>query len=244
MGLGGFLKKVGLPIAAAAAAPFTGGASLSILPAILGAGGAAVGSMANAAAQNRGAAFGGQLDLATLLAQRDMGLQQLRAGADNDYTSNQIARENSGMATQNNAWANLLKAQRVLNPVAMPNVSPYQSAQRQATDAEKQGANALTAEVMARLQGGNPVAAIEKRDPKFDYDPMKTIDPRLLKPGTGEKIGGILAPILASIGAIGGRDDEEDTPRYSGNGRPVGPQMTPTDLAFLRTRNPRLGVYT
>ena len=51
-GLGKVLGVAGAGIAA----PFTGGTSLSALPAILGAGGAALGALGQSAATNRGAA--------------------------------------------------------------------------------------------------------------------------------------------------------------------------------------------
>lgn len=232
-GLGKILGVAG----GAVAAPFTGGASLSALPAILGAGGAAVGAMSNAAAQNRGAAFGGQLDLASILAQRDAQLQNLRAQADNDYTANQIARENSGMATRDDAWRKLLSAQHTISPAAMPNVSPYAMAQRQPTGAERQGADALTAEVLARLQGGNQVAPVERRNPAFDYDPMSTINPGLLKPGGLERLGGVLAPVLAAGGAIAGARQPSRMPTL---GTPGAPILSPSDLAWLRTINPAM----
>jgi hypothetical protein len=235
MSLGSILGKI-----AGVGASFIPGVGPA-LSGILGAAGSAAGSMANASAQNRDAQFSGQMDLASLLANRDLALQNLRAQADNDYTSNQIAREQSGMATRDDAWKKLLSAQHTLSPSQMPMVSKYQAPQRQATDAEKQGANALTAEVMARLQGGNPIAAVEKRNPAFDYDPMKTIDPRLLKPGTGEKIGGILAPVLTGIGGIFGSQNTGFVgPTMRGNGQSIGPQLSSTDLAFLRTQNPRM----
>jgi len=242
MGWGSILGKIGGAIGAGVAAPFTGGASLSILPAILGAGGAAAGSMANASAGNRGAEFGGQLDLAQLLTQRDAELQRLRAQADNDYTANQIARERSGMDTRNDAWRKLLAAQHTASPGPSPQLAgQYNIAPRQHTDAERSGADAMTAEVMARLQGGNPIAAIERRTPAFDYDPSKTIDPRLLKPGTGERIGGILAPILTGVGGIAAASQRP--PIYGGGprmGTPGAPILTASDLAWLRAQNPGL----
>lgn len=241
MGLGSILGKIGNIGLDFGASLIPGGSvAKNLLKAGLGAAGSAVGSMANASAQNRDAQFSGQMDLATMLAQRDAQLQQLRASADNDYTSNQIARETSGTQTRGDAWHKLLSAQHTLSPSAMPNVSPYAAPQRQPTGAEQQGAGAMTDEVMARLQGGNPIAAVERRTPAFDYDPMKTIDPRLLKPGTGEKIGGILAPILTGASGLFGSGNTGFTGGVGRGGGIKGPQLTPTDLAFLRTQNPRM----
>lgn len=232
MGLGSILGKIGKGVLNVA----TGGISGSLAD-ILGAGGAAAGSMANAAASNRDAQYSGQMDLAQILAQRDIELQRLRAQSDNDFTSNQIARETSGAATRGDAWRKLLSAQHTANPSALPMVSKYQAPQRMPSDAEKQGADALSSEVLARLQGGNPIAPVEKRTPGFDYDPMSTIDPRLLKPGTGEKIGGILAPILTGVSGVG-----RGTGGFAGGygGGIKHPTLTPADLAWLRTQNPGL----
>ena len=77
------------------------------------------------------------------------------------------------------------------------NAGPYSVAPRQATETERGGAEALTREVMARLQGGNPIAAPTER-------PM-TVDPRLLKAGRAEKTLGWLAPALSLAGSYAGR---------------------------------------
>jgi hypothetical protein len=57
-----------------------------------------------------------------------------------------------------------------------------------------QGANALSAEVMARLSGGNPIPAVQDR-------PLE-VDRRLMDPGTAERILGWLSPILGGAGAM------------------------------------------
>ena len=239
MSLGSILGKIGMAAAPIIAAPFTGGLSLSALPAILGAGGAALGALSQGGAQNRDAQFSGQMDLAQLLMQRDTALQNLRAQADNDYTANQIAREQSGMATRGDAWHKLLAAQHTLSPGAQPQLAgPYNIAPRQATDVERQGADALSAEVMQRLQGGNPIAAVTKRDPRFDYDPLSTIDPRLLKAGKLEKLGGILSPILGIGGAALGASTGRIRP-LAGATTPGSPALSAVDLSYLRSRNPQ-----
>lgn len=180
----GFWSGFGKVLGAAApiiAAPFTGGGSLAALPAILGAGGAALGAAGQGMAQNRGAEFQGQMDLERLLMDRDrdrfgMGLQ----------------REQEGRLGRDDAWRKLLSSQRVLSPSARPQLSPYSMAPRQATDMERQGADALSAEVMARLQGGNPIAMPAER-------PME-VDRSKLKSGVLERIFGIASPVLSVMG--------------------------------------------
>lgn len=242
MGLGGILKGIG-NIGLSIGSSLIPGGSLAkdALKAGIGAAGSAIGAMSQGGAQNRDAQFSGQMDLAQMLSLRDEELQRLRAQADNDYTSNQVAREQEGRVGRSDAWHKLLSAQHTLNPGAAPQLAgKYNIAPRQASDAERSGADALTSEVMARLQGGNPIAEVQKRDPKFDYDPMSTIDPRLMKPGTGEKLGGILSPILSGIGGImnaGGNTGVMGPPKM---GTPGAPTLTPADLAWLRTQNPQL----
>lgn len=177
----------------------TGGISGAVTD-LFGAGGAAAGGYAKDAASNRDAQYAGQLDLAKLLAQRDQNQAQLNLNADNSYTSNQIARQQEGDASAQNAWRRLLSAQHTLSPSAMPNITPYAMARRQPTDAETQGANALTSEVMQRLQGGNPITPVTRTDVTLGYDPMSTVDPNLLKAGTGERLSNILGPALAFLG--------------------------------------------
>ncbi len=202
MGWASILGKLGA-VGAGIAAPFTGGTSLAALGPLLGAGGAALGAFSGGQAQNRDAQFSGQLDLAQLLNKREMDRQGLLASADNDYTANQIGRETSGMQTRNDAWRKLLSAQHTLSPGAQPQLAgPYNIAPRQATGAETQGADALTQEVMARLQGGNPIAPVTKRPVDLAYDPLSTIDPKLLKSGLLEKILGIGGAGLSAYGAL------------------------------------------
>src|ERR1041384_8676167 len=98
MSLGSILGKI-----AGVGASFIPGVGPA-LSGILGAAGSAAGSMANASAQNRDAQFSGQMDLASLLANRDLALQNLRAPGGNDHTSNQTAREQSGLGTRADAW--------------------------------------------------------------------------------------------------------------------------------------------
>ena len=254
------ILKIGLPIGAAVAAPFTGGASLlgtlggglkaaGSIPGALGAGGAAIGAASKSAAENRDAKLSGQLDLAKLLMENEQAKAgigrdqaQLNLGADNNYVANQIARQQSGDASAQNAWKRLLSAQHTLSPNLAPNVSKYDAPARMPTDAEKQGANALTAEVMGRLQGGNPIAPVTRTDvtlPPWTYDPSKSVDPSLLNPGTGEKVGGWLSPILGYLGQgpLGSNQNMGiRKPMPTG----TGPVLTATDIAYLRKMNPQV----
>lgn len=172
---------------------------LNPLEPIFQAAGAGLNAGSNAAAANRGTKLAGQFDLGTLLANRDQAGITNNLNADNSYTSNQIAREASGVSTRDDAWRKLQSAQHALSPSVMPKVSPYAVAKAPPTEATQQGANALTQEVMARLTGGNAVAPVQRTDTAFKYDPMSTIDPRLLDAGKGEKISGILGSILSAL---------------------------------------------
>lgn len=190
--------------------------------ALLGIAGAGLGGGSRAAALNRQGDFYGGLDLATLLNQREMGRQNLLAGADNDYTSNQIARSQEGRASGQDAWRKLLSAEHTLDPGARPQLAgPYNIAPRQANPIERQGADALANEVMQRLQGGNPIAEVTKRPVDLAYDPMSTVDPRLLKAGKGEKWSGWLGAILSGLSGLGGGSNPgKDTGRDSATQTP------------------------
>jgi hypothetical protein len=201
----GWLGKLLGGAASVAAAPFTGGASLAALGPILSAGGQAVGAASQGAAQNRGSQFGGQMDLANLLMQRELAQKGLEGSADRDYFDQVLRREQEGRTGRDDAWHKLISSQRTLSPGVRPQLSPYSVAPRHATDMERQGADALSAEVLARLQGGNPIGMPTRRDTSLRVDPMATIEPRLLRAGTGEKIGGWLAPIMGGVGAWMGR---------------------------------------
>ena len=190
MGFWGTLGKIAGAVGAGVAAPLTGGASLTALPTILGAAGAGLGAISSGHASNRGQEFGGQLALQNLLMNRDQ-----------QAFNNSISREQEGRASATDAIKKLLGAQRILNPMQRPNVSPYSAPQRQYTDAERTGAQALSDEVMQRLQGGNPIGP-------FVQSPMQ-VDPRLLKPGTLERIFGIASPILGAAGQIGNRNSNQ-----------------------------------
>ena len=167
----------------------------ALIPGVSGVG-KALQAKSQAAASNRGTKFEGQLDFARLMAERDAENARLKAQADNDFVTNTIAREKEGRDGRSSAWKGLLSAQALLNPAAMPNVSPYAAPQRQVTAAERQGGDALTAEVMARLTGGNPMEAIRRRDPGLEYDPTQQVDLGLLNPSKGETRSGWLGALF------------------------------------------------
>lgn len=164
-----------------AGAPFTGGASL--IPTIAGAAGAGLGALAQGKAQNRGAEFGGQMDLERLLMDRDQ-----------QFFGNQLAREQEGREGSSDAFRKLLASARVLSPGPRPQLSKYSVAPRQVSVAELTGAEALQAEVLKRLQGGNPIAMPTMRPSQ--------VDPRLLKPGLFERIAGYASPALGVLSRL------------------------------------------
>lgn len=166
---------------------------------ILGGAGAGLGAYSQARASNRGNQFAGQLDLGQLLLQREA----LKGQADRDYHSQSLSREQDGRAGRRSAWLDLHRAQRTLSPAQRPNVSPYAAPQRMSTAEERAGADALTREVMARLQGGNPLPEVTRREvatPNVDTD--------LLRAGGAERVTGVLSPILRLLGRGGYGDGE------------------------------------
>jgi len=215
----GWLKTIG-KIGSVAAAPFTGGASVAGLSVIdaLGGAGKALQASSQASASNRGTKFEGQLDYARLLAERDAENARLKAQADNDFVDNTIKREVEGRAGRQDAWRKLLSAQNLMNPAEMPNVSPYAAAQRKPTDMERQGADALSAEVLARLQGGNPMEDIRRRDPGLEFDPTALVDPRLLDASKGEKRKGWLGALLGGASDAYSQRMSRSSPRVTVGG--------------------------
>lgn len=209
MGFWGTLGKIGMAAAPIIAAPFTAGTSLSFLPAALGAGGAALGAIGQGRAQNRGEQFGGQMDLAQLLMSRDVNQAHLEGQADRDFFSQNLQREQEGREGRKDAFSGLMRASRVLNPGAKPQLSPYSVKPREFSDMERQGADAMSAEVMARLQGGNPIAAPTRRGVNIA---APNVDPRLLEPGMMEKILEWLGPSMTAGGAIAGAIGNRQSP--------------------------------
>jgi hypothetical protein len=177
------LGKIGGAIGSVAAIPFTGGLSAAALPGIIGAAGAGLGAISQGQAQNRGQEFEGQLDLERLLMDRD-----------SQFFNQNMARQQEGRESGQDAWRRLLSAQRTISPGPRPQLSKYSIAPRQSTGAELQGADAMTQEVMARLQGGNPIAAPTQR-------PM-SVDPKLLKSGWLEKLLGYGGAAASAYGAM------------------------------------------
>lgn len=153
---------------------------------VLGAASRGLGAYSEAAANNRGAEFGGQALMEQAITNRDR-----------EFHTALINREQEGRDSGNDAWRRLMAAERTLSPGPRPQLSPYSVAPRQVTEAERTGAEAMRAEVMARLQGGNPLPQIQQR-------PL-AMDPSLLKPGTAEKVSGWLSPILSGAGRLFGR---------------------------------------
>lgn len=196
----GWLKGLGKVVGGLTGIGGGGGIDYGKLADVISGGGAALGAYGQGQATNRDARFSGQMDMEQLLMQRDR-----------DYFNQMIAREQEGRASGTDAWRKLMAAQRTLSPGPRPQLSPYSVAPRQITDAERQGADAMTAEVMARLTGGNQIAMPTQR-------PM-SVDPRLLEPGKLESTAGWLSPVLGAIGA--GWKREQPVPILSG--RPAAP---------------------
>lgn len=173
------IGNIGLNIGAS----FIPGGSIAkdAIKAGIGAAGSTLGAINKGQASNRDAQFAGQMDLERLLAERDR-----------DYWNQTLQREQEGRASGSDAWRKLLAAQHTLSPGAHPSLSPYSVAPRQATDVERQGADAMTQEVMARLTGGNQLAMPTRR--------ALAVDPKLLQPGKLEQISGYLSPALNFLG--------------------------------------------
>lgn len=158
-----------------------GGSLIPGVGPILGAAGAGLGAISQGQANNRGEKLAGQMDLERLLMDRDESL-----------FGRQLAREQEGRAGSSDAWRKLLSAQRLMNPGSRPQLSPYSVAPRQSSTEELSGADALTREVLARLQGGNPIPQVTER-------PMN-VDPSLMDPGVFERIAGYASPALSYLG--------------------------------------------
>lgn len=178
IGTSGVAGAIGAPTAGSA-----GGLGSILTADRLRMAGQGLGAIANAKAQNRSEQFAGQSDLARLLLERDA-----------QFQNQSIAREQEGSRSGLDAWRRLLMAQHTLSPGPRPQLSPYSIAPRQATGAEREGATAMSAEVMKRLLGGNPIPVPQRTD--------LGVDPRLLKPGRMEQILGYAAPIATGAGTI------------------------------------------
>lgn len=187
MGLGGFFK--GLLKVGASAIPGVGP--------LLGAAGAATGSISQAKASNRGEQFGGQMDLQRLLMERDQ-----------QAFNNDVLYQREGRTSQSDAARKLIASQRLSSPSAKPMLSPYDTPQRTPTGMEMQGMDALSREVLARLQGGNPLQ-------RPTQAPMQ-VDPKLLKAGKLEQILGYASPALSFLGRMPDRSSLGGYPGMAG----------------------------
>lgn len=210
-----WLSALGKIAANVVPAVFTGGASLPATLAAtgaqtaLGALGSGLGGVSQAKASNRGTQFEGQTDLARLLMDRDK-----------QYQDMSVAREQEGRTEQTDAFRKLLSAQHVLSPSAQTHLSTYSTPGRVATDAERGGADALTQQVLARLQGGNAIAPVTPRDITGN-DAAFRVDPNLLNAGKGEQITGWLSALLPGLGAaLGARQGPPVMSGIPPNGAP------------------------
>lgn len=179
MGFWSTLGKIGLGAAGAAAAPFTGGASLmaTLGSAGLGAAGAASGAFSQSQANNRGEKYGGQIDLERLLMERERNNQTMR-----------INREQEGRASSSDAFRKLLASTHLLSPGSRPQLSPYSVKPRAVTTEEMRGSGAMIDDSLRRLEGGNPIPQVTDR-------PVN-VDPNLLNAGWLEQITGVASPAL------------------------------------------------
>ena len=165
---------------------------------IIGGVGSALGGASQAQASNRGSKLAAQMALAQMMMLRDSTYWDQLMDKEKFGFSSQLQREQEGRAGREDAWRKLQSAQRVLSPEARPMLSPYSRPARQATAPERQGAEALSAEVMARLQGGNPIALPNLPTP--EKTPVN-IDEGLMDAGLSEQTMGWLAPILTAAGS-------------------------------------------
>lgn len=210
MGFFGTLAKIG----GVAAAPFTGGGSLA-LTAGLGAAGAGLGAMSQGMATNRGAKLNSQMDLARLLMERDQNYFSNQMDTAKTGFDQSIRTAEEGRTSASDAFRKLLASQRVLSPGARPQLAgQYSVAPRQATDMDRQGASALSNEVMARLMGGNPVRPSTL--PTAQQTDLQ-VDRSLMNPGRMERIFGYASPALSFLGKMPGRSSVGPMPMMGGS---------------------------
>lgn len=162
---------------------------------ILSGGGTAAAGIANAMANNRGDKFTGQALLAQLLQ------NSTNAGnaANSQYLTDYENQQKTNQATQQDAWRKLLSTEHTLNPTPMPNITPYAAKTPAPTGQMTQGAQALRDQVMSRLVNGSGLPL--PTQPTI-YNPLNTIDPKLLNASGGEKAAGIGGLIASGLGAI------------------------------------------
>jgi hypothetical protein len=171
----GWLKPIA-KIGAVAAAPFTGGASLSAMP-LLDAAGNMLSEGAQASAANRGS----QID--TLMDQ-----ERLRMGA---RTEDRANRGDLWRQMQQAAYVGSggqgYAAPTIVGRTGLKSLPQFGFGPRGSTDAEMRGAAGLSSEALGRLEGG----------PREEF----TIDPKLMKGSIWEKLAGFGGAALSAYAA-------------------------------------------
>lgn len=220
------LPGIGGPLASGAMGLF--GKVAGAAPGILSALGAGTSAAAGSSANNRGV----ELDARFGEESARQGRERLRqtddanaisAGglnrqATDDYHTQMRLRDQEGRAGRAQGMRDLQIANYVANrgpqePVVTTSGKTLNTmglGARESTDQEKAGMQAAAKEIMMRLEGGNQLPTPKQptafqmpsaRQPKL-YDEQFGLDPKLLKPGLLEKIGGIVGPALTGFGNI------------------------------------------
>lgn len=196
------LGKIALAAAPIAAAPFTGGGSLALLPTVLSAGGAVASAMSGSAAANRDAKA-----TASLAQQKEQDQQQ------RDFQDQMIARETSDRAGQSDAWKKLQQASYVAGGGAnqAPTMTtsgralaPTSFSPKAAGADEVAAATALQGQTRDDLMAGRFHTNGGAPTPLTAPKPF-VFDPKLLDPSIWEKLGGIAGPALGAIGGMMGQ---------------------------------------
>ena len=198
----GKIAKIAGIAGAGVAAPFTGGASLGVIPTLIGAGGAAISGATEQAAQNRA----GQVSA-------DVAQQQLRQQQQDAYErAIEASRKERGDAIKQLATSEYrANAQPYTPPTFHSNVTgkdftPATPANigtpGPMSEFERQGTAGLQQELMKRLSG-------EQNLPPNPYEHPYTIDPKLLKQSVWEKLGNILGPAATAYGTLAGQQQPQ-----------------------------------
>jgi hypothetical protein len=171
--------------------------SLARSPEAYKAGANMLASGAETMANNRSAS----LDAATnqeRLRQNQFGLDTQRQ---NSMFDELVARSQEGRASGTDAWKKMQYGDYVANGGSeykpANGLPSYGFGPHASTDVEKQGAEALRAEAMQRLQGGNPIDI-----PAYPTTTPFTYDPKLTKGSTAEKLMGYGSAALGTWGAL------------------------------------------
>lgn len=184
MGIGGFFKGLG-KIGAVAAAPFTGGASMTALP-FLDAIGKGAGAASQSAAQNRGTQAELHMDL------QDQLENQLLSREFNTRAAQEAARKQSVMGDLAANWSPAAR------PTGIPTISfggPSARGQSAGSELFEQAMSRLRQPDIAQ-QTGMPAFKDLSKDPKFQ---------KTQKSGFLEKLGGVAGFAAPIIGAFGNR---------------------------------------